>query len=81
MTPHTIADPAALRAELDRIRAQGWALVDQELEEGLRSVAAPIRDSDGRAIAAVNVSTHAGRRSVAEVADDLLEPLLLPRGR
>jgi len=76
LTPHTIADPAALRAELDRIRAQGWALVDQELEEGLRSVAAPIRDSDGRAIAAVNVSTHAGRRSVAEVADDLLEPLL-----
>ena len=35
--------PTALRAELDRIRAQGWALVDQELEEGLRSVAAPIR--------------------------------------
>jgi len=34
LTPHTIADPAALRAELDRIRAQGWALVDQELEEG-----------------------------------------------
>jgi IclR family pca regulon transcriptional regulator len=76
LTPHTIADPAALRAELDRIRAQGWALVDQELEEGLRSVAAPIRDSDGRAIAAVNVSTHAGRRSVAEIAEDLLEPLL-----
>ena len=76
LTSHTIADPAALRAELARIRAQGWALVDQELEEGLRSVAAPIRDTEGRAIAAVNVSTHAGRRSVAEVLDDLLEPLL-----
>jgi IclR family pca regulon transcriptional regulator len=39
-------------------------------------VAAPIRDGDGRVIAAVNVSTHAGRRSVAGVIEDLLEPLL-----
>ncbi len=76
LTPHTIADPASLRAELSRIRSQGWALVDQELEEGLRSVAAPIRDSEGRAIAAVNVSTHAGRRSVADIIGDLLGPLL-----
>ena len=76
LTPHTTADPAALRAELARIRSQGWAMVDQELEEGLRSVAAPIRDGEGRAIAAVNVSTHAGRRSLAGVIDDLLEPLL-----
>jgi IclR family pca regulon transcriptional regulator len=76
LTPHTKADPALLRAELARIRAQGWALVDQELEEGLRSVAAPIRDGGGHVIAAVNVSTHAGRRSTEQVVDDLLEPLL-----
>ncbi len=76
LTPHAKADPALLRAELARIRAQGWALVDQELEEGLRSVAAPIRDGDGHVIAAVNVSTHAGRRSMEQVVDDLLEPLL-----
>jgi len=76
LTSHTIASPHALRAELATIREQGWALVDQELEEGLRSVAAPIRDGDGRVIAAANVSTHAGRRSVAEVIQDLLEPLL-----
>jgi IclR family transcriptional regulator, pca regulon regulatory protein len=76
LTSHTVSDPAVLRAELSAIREQGWALVDQELEEGLRSVAAPIRDADGRAIAAVNVSTHAGRRTVAEVVDDLLAPLL-----
>src|SRR5262245_14424765 len=44
LTANTLIDPAKLRAELDRIRQQGWALVDQELEEGLRSVAAPIRD-------------------------------------
>jgi len=76
LTSHTVSDPGVLRAELSTIREQGWALVDQELEEGLRSVAAPIRDADGRAIAAVNVSTHAGRRTVAEVVDDLLAPLL-----
>src|SRR5690349_20588165 len=42
LTARTIDDPTRLRAELARIRRQGWALVDQELEEGLRSVAAPI---------------------------------------
>ena len=76
LTAHTVADPSSLRAELHKIRAQGWAIVDQELEEGLRSVAAPIHDSEGRVIAAVNVSTHAGRRSIAGIIDDLLEPLL-----
>src|SRR6266536_1718382 len=75
-TPHTITDPAALRAELQRVHAQGWALVDQELEEGLRSVAAPIRDRDGRVIAAVNVSTHASRASRSDIVDRLLTPLL-----
>ena len=65
-----------LRAELDRIRAQGWALVDQELEEGLRSVAAPIRDRAGRVVAAVNVSAHASRASRDTVRRVLLPPLL-----
>lgn len=76
LTSHTIDDPTALRAELTRIRAQGWALVDQELEVGLRSVAAPIRDGDGRMIAAVNVSAHASRGSLADIVRDLLPPLL-----
>jgi len=44
LTAHTITDPSSLEAELRKVRAQGWALVDQELEEGLRSIAAPIRD-------------------------------------
>lgn len=56
-TPHSVVDPAALRAEIDRARAQGWAYVDQELEIGLRSIAAPVRGPDGRAVAALNVST------------------------
>ena len=57
-------------------RAQGWALVDQELEEGLRSIAAPIRDADGQVIAAINVSTHAGRRTLNSIVEELLQPLL-----
>jgi IclR family pca regulon transcriptional regulator len=76
LTGHTITNPSALRRELRRIRTQGWALVDQELEEGLRSVAAPIRDADGQVIAAVNVSTHAGRRTLDSIVEDLLQPLL-----
>jgi IclR family transcriptional regulator, pca regulon regulatory protein len=80
-TDHTITSPATLRAELSAIRARGWALVDQELEEGVRSIAAPIRDPGGAVIAAVNISTHAGRRSVSGVVDDLLRPLLATAGR
>ena len=76
LTRHTISEPARLRRELTRIREQGWALVDQELEEGLRSLAAPIHDADGRVIAAVNVSTHATRRTLDSLREDLLPPLL-----
>jgi len=57
LTGRTVVDPEALRSELDLVRQQGWALVDQELEAGLRSVAAPLRDRDGDVVAAVNVST------------------------
>jgi IclR family transcriptional regulator, pca regulon regulatory protein len=81
LTANTVTDPARLRAELDRIRAQGWALVDQELEEGLRSVAAPIRDRAGRVVAAVNVSAHASRASRETVRRVLLPPLLATAGR
>jgi len=76
LTGHTITSATALRRELRKIRSQGWALVDQELEEGLRSIAAPIRDADGQVIAAVNVSTHAGRRTLNSIVEDLLQPLL-----
>src|SRR5215813_9342701 len=76
LTGHTITSPAGLRQELRKIRSRGWALVDQELEEGLRSLAAPIRGADGNVVAAVNVSTHAGRRSLESVVGDLVHPLL-----
>ncbi len=73
--PHTITSAGGLRAELDRIREQGWALVDQELEAGLRSLAVPVRDRTHRAVAAINVSSHAGRATAEEARDTLLSPL------
>jgi IclR family pca regulon transcriptional regulator len=76
LTHATITSAPDLRSELARVRAQGWALVDQELEEGLRAVAAPVRDRSGRVVAAVNVSAHASRTSTEDVRRDLL-PLLL----
>lgn len=80
-TSRTITSPIALRAELDRVRAQGWAMVDQELEEGLRSIAAPIRDGSGQVVAAINVSTHASRTTVEAARRDLLPSLLATAAR
>jgi IclR family pca regulon transcriptional regulator len=81
LTTRTVGSVAALRAELSRVRAQGWAIVDQELEEGLRAVAAPIRDRTGRTVAAVNISAHASRTPVESVRRDLLPPLLAAAAR
>lgn len=75
LTAHTITDRGQLLEELDRIREQGWALVDQELEEGLRSLAVPIRSPDGEVVAAVNLSGHAGRWSGERIRAELLDPL------
>lgn len=76
ITPRTIADAAALATELDAVREQGWAIVDGELEAGLRSAAAPVRARDGAVVAAVNVSTSASRDSVEQLREYHL-PLLL----
>jgi IclR family pca regulon transcriptional regulator len=76
LTEHSVMSAAALRAELRRVRRQGYALVDQELEEGLRSVAAPVRDRGGEVVAAVNIAVPAGRNSVESIRRDLLPHLL-----
>jgi IclR family pca regulon transcriptional regulator len=76
LSSRTITSEQKLRAEVDRVRRQGWAMVDQELEEGLRSLAAPIRDRGGRVVAAVNLSAHASRTSIQAMRRDLLPPLL-----
>jgi IclR family pca regulon transcriptional regulator len=75
-TERTITDPAALRESLAEVRKQGWALNDQELEIGLRSIAAPIKSADGRTIAALNVSAAAPRVSVGELRSRFLPALL-----
>ncbi|MFC7387018.1 IclR family transcriptional regulator [Sphaerisporangium rhizosphaerae] len=80
-TSRTITSRDALAAELERVRAQGWAMVDQELEEGLRSIAAPIRDRAGQVVAAVNLSSHASRTTVDSARRDLLPPLLATAAR
>jgi IclR family pca regulon transcriptional regulator len=76
ITDSTIVDPGALLSELRRIRKQGWALVDQELEEGLRALAAPIHDEHGHVIAAANVAVHASRWTLDAIRGDLLPRLL-----
>jgi IclR family pca regulon transcriptional regulator len=75
-TDRTITSRRALEAVLEQVRVQGWALVDQELELGVRSIAAPLRDSAGRAIAAMNVSTHAGRTTVDELHEHFVPALV-----
>ncbi|WP_277552107.1 IclR family transcriptional regulator domain-containing protein [Kocuria oceani] len=78
LTEHTLTDPAALEADLRRVRAQGWALVDQELEIGLRSLAAPVTDRAGRVVAAVNVSMRVGMpgASAGDPVRDVVPALL-----
>jgi len=65
--PRTITDPDEFRAELGRVRESGFALVNQELEEGLVAIAVPVRDRNGRVRAAINLSTYIGRKSVKEM--------------
>ena len=72
LSAHTITDPDALRAVLERVRRQGWAAVDQELEEGLRSLAVPIHDASGTVVAALNVSVHASRGTMTTLRRDIL---------
>ncbi|MGW2524763.1 IclR family transcriptional regulator domain-containing protein [Streptomyces sp. NPDC001617] len=81
LTSHTLTDPAALARVLDEVRVRGYALVDEELEEGLRSIAVPVRDRTGRVVAALNVALHAARRSVEECERVLLPELRITADR
>jgi IclR family transcriptional regulator, pca regulon regulatory protein len=63
-------------AELRDVRARGWALTDEQLAFGIRSVAAPLRDGSGRVIAAMNVTVHAAETPVSVLTGEYL-PLLL----
>ena len=74
LTPNTIYDPDALRSAVAHVREQGYASVSEELEVGLRSMAAPVHDRDGRIIAAINVSMQV---SPTTDVDEAYLPLLL----
>ena len=74
-TTSTITDRQAL---FDRVRAdreQGFAIVDEELERGLRALAVPVLDRNGEAIGAINLSTHTGRTTRNEMRDHFLPAL------
>ena len=74
-TPQTISSVSKLRSELKAVRQQGYALNDQELEMGLRSLAVPLFNSQGQVEAALNVGVHAGQVSAAELLDRVLPEL------
>jgi len=74
-TPKTITSPAGLERELDDVRRRGHAADEEEFEEGIRCVAAPVRDYRGRVVAALSVSAPAGRLPRARTAS-LVEQVL-----
>ena len=67
LTPKTIVGKNGLTAELKRVREQEYALVDEELEVGLRSLAVPVRTRSGRVVAAMNTGVHAARVTPSEM--------------
>ncbi|KFG70888.1 IclR family transcriptional regulator [Microvirga sp. BSC39] len=74
-TPKTVTDKSAFQAALDATRAQGYAIVNEELEYGLRSIAVPVVQKNGRVTIALNLSGQAGRISAEEMEERFL-PLL-----
>jgi len=75
-TRHTVTDPAAVLALVQQARRQGWCVVNQELEEGLISVSAPLHGANGQVAAALNLSGQANRTDATAVQQQLLPPLL-----
>ncbi|MDB5891737.1 MAG: transcriptional regulator, IclR family [Polaromonas sp.] len=76
-TRHTVTDMALLTRRVAQARRQGWCLVDQELEEGLISMAAPIIGRNGRTVAALNVSGQAMRTKATQMQHTMLPQLLV----
>lgn len=75
-TEHTLFKPADILSALDDVRRNGYAINDQEIETGLRSIAVPLYDSRNRVVAAVNVGVAAVQASAAELRDLYLAKLL-----
>jgi IclR family transcriptional regulator, pca regulon regulatory protein len=74
-TRHTLTEPEALLAKVQQARRQGWCLVNQELEEGLVSMAAPVMNRAGRIIASINISGQVNRTAPRVMQETMLAPL------
>ncbi|MDQ0390518.1 IclR family transcriptional regulator domain-containing protein [Labrys monachus] len=71
-TPNTITSKVQLRGLIDEVRLQGWSIVDQELEVGLRSLSVPVRDGQGKIVAALNVCCPSMRITPEEMRTRVL---------
>jgi len=74
-TEHTLVSVEKLRQILRLVQRDGYSIVDQELEHGLRALAVPIRNPGGRVVAALNVGVHAQRVSIQDLQTRFLHPL------
>jgi IclR family pca regulon transcriptional regulator len=75
-TARTVTELVTLEGLVEEVRQQGWCLVNQELEEGLVSLAAPIRDRNGNVLAALNISGQANRTPAPQMVEQFLPKLL-----
>ena len=80
LTEKTITDPDLIKLELKKAKTQGWYVLDEELELGIRAVAAPIRGESGRVVGAINVSTPGARTTKTTIHRDIVPALLATAG-
>ncbi len=76
LTPRSVTSEAELRIVLKEVASQGYCLLDDELEEGVRSLAVPLHDKQGKVIASINVCAHASRVSAERLRGEFLPPLM-----
>lgn len=74
-TSRTVTDPEKFKEQIDEVREQGWALVDQELEIGLRAIAVPITGRNRKVTAALSVSSNSARVTIPDLKKRCLPPL------
>ena len=76
-TEKTITDPPALKAELDQVRRNHWAKVEDEMDDGTISIAVPLRGASGGLVAALNVASHRSRCTIETMIETMLPPLMV----
>ena len=76
ITPHTVTSKVKLRAEIEKVRLEGYSFVDQELEIGLGSLSVPVRNREGRVLAALNVCCPTARVTSEDMRKNILPELI-----